>query len=318
MENREPDTDTQPKTELTKIKHIVCSGGGHNGFVYYGILKQLNKKGFWNFDDIETIYATSAGSIIGVFIALQFDWDVLDDYMIKRPWNTIYKMDIYSILDVFNKKGLFDIEVIRETFLPLFKAKDISVDMTMAEFYEFTKIELHIIITDINTFETVDISYKTHPDWKVIEAVYCSSAIPIIMSPHFKDSKMYYDGGLLMNYPIDYCLEDVTKKQDEIFAIKMNNIDNMEYIGEDKTLFDYLLFLFLKIFLKISKEKNCQKLKNEIRINSTSITFEKLYNCLYKMENRQTLIEDGIKIAEAFLDMQNGVASGDIANSIIP
>jgi predicted acylesterase/phospholipase RssA len=264
------------------------------------------------------MYATSAGSIILVIIALNFEWDIIDDYLIKRPWNTIYKMGVYSILDAFNKKGLFDIDVIKETFLPLFKAKDISIDMTMLEFYEFTKIELHIIITDMNNFESIDISYKTHPDWKVIEAVYCSSAIPIFMSPYFKDSKMYYDGGILMNYPIDFCLENKERELEEIISIKMNNIDNIDITEEDKTIFDYLLLLFLKILLKISKEKNCQKLKNEIRINSTSITFEKLYNCLYKMENRQTLIEDGIKNADAFLDMQNGVASGDIANSIIP
>jgi hypothetical protein len=32
-------------SESRKIKQIVCSGGGHNGFIYYGILRELNKKG---------------------------------------------------------------------------------------------------------------------------------------------------------------------------------------------------------------------------------------------------------------------------------
>ena len=81
----------------------------------------------------------------------------------------------------------------------------------------------------------------------------------------------------------------------------MNNTENMDFIEEDKLLFDYLLLLFLKIFLKITKERNCRKLKNEIIVNSKTITFEKLYNSLYKMENRIELIEEGIEIATRFL-----------------
>ena len=46
-----------------KIKHIVCSGGGATGFAFYGIIRETHKKGLWNFDDIETIYGTSVGSI---------------------------------------------------------------------------------------------------------------------------------------------------------------------------------------------------------------------------------------------------------------
>ena len=300
-ETQENNEDNEIKRK--KIKHIVCSGGGHNGLVYYGILKELNKKEFWNLADIDTIYATSAGSIVSVLLTMNFEWNVLDDYLIKRPWNTLFKMDMYSFLHVFDKKGLFDVHVIRETFLPLFKAKDISIDITMEEFNEWSKIELHFMITDVNSFETVDVSYKTHPKWSVVEAVYCSSAIPIVMSPYFKDSRMYYDGGILSNYPIDFCLEDETneKDPDEIITLKMINIDNTNFIEEDKTLIDYLFLLFLKIFLKLVKEKNNKKMKNEILVDSSSITFEKLYNCISKSEERQTLIENGIKIANKFL-----------------
>jgi hypothetical protein len=290
-------------TDKKKIKHIVCAGGGHNGFNYYGVLKELNIKKFWNIDDIQTIHATSIGSIISIMVALRFEWDVLDDYLVKRPWNTVYKMNMYSLINAFDKKGIFDINVIKETFLPLFKAKDISIDITMAEFYELTKIEIHHFTTNMNTFETIDISYKTHPDWKVVESAYCSSALPILMSPYFKDSNVYYDGGILSNYPIDYCLNKQCGEihPDEILAIKMNNLDNLEFIEEEKTLIDFLILLFLKMFLRLTKEKNNIKLKNEIIIHTNKITFDDLFYCLSSQEERKKRIDKGIQIANDFL-----------------
>ena len=71
-------------------------------------------------------------------------------------------------------------KTIEEIFVPLFSGKDISIDITLQDFYDITKKEIHIFTTDVMRFEVVDISYKTHPDWKLIDAVYASSSIPII------------------------------------------------------------------------------------------------------------------------------------------
>ena len=38
------------------IKHLVFSGGGPIGLISYGAAKQLNKKKFWEIENIETIY----------------------------------------------------------------------------------------------------------------------------------------------------------------------------------------------------------------------------------------------------------------------
>ena len=57
------------------------------------------------------------------------------------------------------------------------------------EFYEINKIDLHIFSTELNKFETVDFSHKTHPDWRIIDVIYCSSALPIVFSPYMKEDK---------------------------------------------------------------------------------------------------------------------------------
>ena len=52
------------------IKHLSLCGGGIIGLVMYGTLKRLNKLKFWELKNIESIYACSVGTIIGLMIIL--------------------------------------------------------------------------------------------------------------------------------------------------------------------------------------------------------------------------------------------------------
>ena len=58
------------ENELPIIKHIVLSGGGQSIFTFYGVIKESNERGLWNISNIESIYGTSAGAILSLFIVL--------------------------------------------------------------------------------------------------------------------------------------------------------------------------------------------------------------------------------------------------------
>jgi predicted acylesterase/phospholipase RssA len=125
------------------IKNLVISGGGPIMVQILGAIQRLEEKNFLNMKNIETIYGTSAGAIVGLLICLKFDWETINDYVIKRPWQDVFAIKVQNIFDAYTKKGLFDIKTIEKCFKPLFDAKDISMDINMADFYELTKIELH-------------------------------------------------------------------------------------------------------------------------------------------------------------------------------
>jgi hypothetical protein len=114
-----------------------------------------------------------------------FTWDEIDAYLIKRPWHQVFTFDIKTMLNSIYACGFFNVKVMEQLFSPLFSAIDISLNITMQEFYEKTGIDIHIYVTkmenisSICSFELLDISYKTHPEWRLIDAVYCSSALPI-------------------------------------------------------------------------------------------------------------------------------------------
>lgn len=175
------------KTNIIKqvlIRRLVLSGGGIWGFSCYGALRESAKANFWNIDNIVSIHATSVGSMLAVMMALKYDWDVLNDFLIKRPWHQIFKFDLYSIISSVEKRGIFDKKCIDDMFEPLFSGKDIPIDVNMKDFYDKTGVELHFFSVQMNNnFCKVDFSHTTHPEWRLLDVVYCSCCLPILFSP---------------------------------------------------------------------------------------------------------------------------------------
>ena len=288
--------DYSPSVLEKKIKHIVISGGGIAGFSFYGALRETEKNGLWNINDIQTMYGTSIGAIFTTIIALKYDWDILDDFLIKRPWHNVYQFDINKLFLTFQTKGIFNRDVIKETFLPLFKGKDISIDITLKEFYEITKIEMHYFSTNINRFLPVDFSYKTHPDWKVIDAIYCSCALPVLLQPFIKDDGCYSDGGFFSNYPIDECIKNGADS-DEILGITRCSVVNLDSLNitEHSSLLDYIMNIFFKVTESIfNNRKKITKIKYEIDVNAAPMSIYHIFFATSNIEERIRLIQVGV------------------------
>ena len=123
---------------LMTIKHLVISGGGPIMLQILSAIQELERKEYLNMKNIESIYGTSAGAIVAVMISLKFDWDTINDYIIKRPWHDVFPIKVQNIFDAYTKKGIFDIKNVEKCFKPLFDAKDIPLDISMKDFFNLT------------------------------------------------------------------------------------------------------------------------------------------------------------------------------------
>ena len=104
------------------IKHLVIGGGGPGGIINYGIMKQAYKDNIWKYENIKSIYSSSMGSIMGLMILLNLDWEWIDDYIIKRPWNDLINISSHDYLNLLKDKGLISQNVISEVLNPLLKS----------------------------------------------------------------------------------------------------------------------------------------------------------------------------------------------------
>lgn len=286
------------------IKHLVISGGGPILIQILGAIQHLEKNNIVKMNELESIYGTSAGAIIGILICLKFDWETINDYIIKRPWHDVFPIKVQNIFDAYTKKGIFDIKTIEKCFKPLLDAKDISMDINLEDFYKITKIELHVFSFEINEYKIQDISHITHPKLTLMMAVQMTCAIPILITPVCFDNKCYIDGGMACNYPLNYCIES-GKLPDEILAFKNKYKDEKTKILSDSTMIDFLLGFIFKAVFSINTDHTQSKIKNEVLCDVTYLTIEILKNALSNIDVRRDLFNQGTETADRFLSLLN-------------
>jgi len=287
------------------IKHLVISGGGISVFKLIGCFDTLLKKKYFTISQLESIYGTSAGAIIGTVLALGYDWDIVVEYFIKRPWKDVMNINVQTILDAYGKRGLFDKKLLEIIFKPLFDAKDISLQVTMKEFYEYSKIEMHFFSLELNRYRIVDISHTTHPDLSLITALQMTSCMPVLFAPVIEDENCYVDAGCIANYPLDFCIERC-KDTDAILGFKNvydNDTDNKKNDTVlDSTMFEYLINLMYKIVSNASTECKQTKIKHEVLLQRIEPnTLSTVQKAILEESERLLLFQDGKESANEFL-----------------
>lgn len=286
-----------------KIKHLVIAGGGVSGLSAYGVLRESHRAGFWDINNIETIYGTSIGAILSVFLCLKYSWEDLDDYILKRPWQNVFKFEVHSAFRAYENRGIFDKKIIEELLLPLLKGNDMDQHSTLRDLYEKTNVTIHVNSTELNSYKIVDISHMTHPEWTVIDAVYCSACLPILFSPHLKDDECYIDGGTIMNYPLGLCI-DAGNDPDTIFGITLARVDqSTNRVTTNSNLLDHMTVLLSKIYeyacyTRLTKHV----IKYEIQLENNMISIYDIMNAASSYEQRLIFITKGVELWKTYSD----------------
>jgi predicted acylesterase/phospholipase RssA len=284
-------TETEPA-----IKHIVISSGGPAGHMMYSILKTLNLNGVWNISDIKTIYGSSIGSFAAILIALKYEWEVMDDYLIKRPWEKIFfsssssssagsgehtneatssgssstgplsdaKNKLDYIYKLYRNHGLYGLKEFGEMLRPALKGKDFGMDVTFQEFYERTGIELHFTVTELNKFQSIDFSHKTHPKQGLVEACYMSCCYPFGFTPIYRDGCCYIDGGIINDYPVNECIRDQKCDLREILGVKMLWERKPANLTEKSSVVQFISTFFNQIKGNLFENRPTKPVPNEV------------------------------------------------------
>src|ERR1700741_305047 len=171
---------------------LVLSGGGARGFAHIGVVKALQEKNI----SFDMISGTSAGSMIGVFLADGFSPDEIIE---------IFKE--YELLGILNflswKPGLLSFD----------KLKKLLQNNLRNRTFEKLRMPFFVAATDYRNGEQ-----KVFDSGDLIEPILAASSIPMLFNPVYINKIPYVDGGISSNLPI----EPLEVKVERLIGVHVN------------------------------------------------------------------------------------------------
>ena len=184
-----------------KYETLCISGGGRSGISFVSTLHHLEKNNIVFCNEFKKYIGCSIGAFISFLLTFMNIKQIMYifanfkiDKLAKKP----------NTLELFENFGLDNggnwIIGLQTIILEKFGLKDINYKTL----YEKTNKELGIVATNFNKMEEVYFSYKTTPDFSVIESIRMSIGYPILFTPFKYNNNLYIDGGVVNPAPINY------------------------------------------------------------------------------------------------------------------
>lgn len=237
----------QSKSYNKKI--LVISGGGLKGLAGLGSLKCLLD------NNITLLFDTLAGSSVGAVICFLYNIG----YEPQDIYEVLEQIDFTKLIKYIEPEnllldpcfGISSPEPIMYSIYKFMKNKNINKNITFSQLYTMTKINLIITGTCLNNITIKYFSHSTTPDMQILKALRISISIPFIFRPYQWDGKLWVDGGVINNFPIDL----FNDKLDDVIGIYMDDI--YDVIDEIDEIQDY----FIRVFKCVVRGLNYNKIE---------------------------------------------------------
>lgn len=243
---------------------LVISGGGLKGFSALGALTRLKELEI--IDSPEIYCGTSAGACIVLLLLIGYLPRDIYEILSELDMSQMVVSNIDNILDEVNI-GLNLCDPIIYVIGHLIKKKGYSVKINFEELYNKTKKKLIITGVCLNDSSLHYFSHETTPNMSILKAITISISIPIIFKPCVYENKLWVDGGVMNNYPI------------EIFNSKLNDVIGI-YMGEEynnnehfEDIQSYIYQVLKCIFRGMNYNKIEMYKENTIHIKAKNYSF---------------------------------------------
>ena len=272
---------------------LALAGGGMRGIAHAGFLKALEENGI----QIDCVGGTSSGSHIAFLISIGFTSEEIYDLFNREAMNLIGKNSNSIVLNsiFFNKKlkldGLRSGKSIEDIYNRIACERGIKY---------IKDIETPLVITATNIVDEKEYIFTSKPpddtekyitDIEIGKAIRASSSFSVVFDPCKYKDKIFLDGGILDNVPVD----EVRKiGADKVIAVKFNS----DRINECSNIMDIAMKTVDMMGNKIS-ELNLKNSDLVVTIDTDGTGLldvenaEYCFNSGYRagMENMQKILE---------------------------
>lgn len=244
-------------------ENLAFEGGGVKGVVYLGCIKALEELD--KIKDIKRVIGTSVGSLCGLLLVSGCTNNEMDIYMTKliESLSSSSENFISKTNNLFNKFGFNDVNNVRDNIDILLNLKFQNEKITLKELYDKTQIEFTIVATNLTDNCVEYFNHITYPDVHVSDAICASIAVPFYFTSVKINNKIYVDGGVCDNFPIDYYDADNGLHNDKTLGFHI--ISNSKS-GEINNIIEFIKHIELTQ-LNNNIVQSIEKIKNRNIIN---------------------------------------------------
>ena len=231
---------------------LTLSGGGMRGIAHIAVLKALEE---YNLKP-DIISGTSAGSIIAAF----YSFGKSPDEMMEIVKQTTFFSRSFLRL---SKNGIFSSNFILKLFTDYFPEDD----------FKILKIPIYVATTEL-THGIVDF----FSEGNLFLPLLASSSVPFVLPPVKIGDKIYVDGGVLDNLPI----EPIIDKCDFLIASHVNSI-SYDSLGKMSLLKEFDRILHLAIAKSVyAKVNSCNIFLDPPKMTKFSLFNKKSLDIMFK------------------------------------
>jgi predicted acylesterase/phospholipase RssA len=211
------------------FRSLALGGGGTRGGLHVGALQAIEEiQGTLKFP--EGIYGCSVGSIMATAVAFG-----LSSSQIKEMFTTYFDLEkilpplrLSSVTGFTQTKGLFTMDILEETVIKAFESQKIDI---REKRIEDTPQKLYIVASNITTKRPTFLTGKV----PVLEAIKCSSCLPLVFAPRILYNQVYLDGGLYVDsmasvVPKDCLVVHISEESEHIYPNTIQTIPISNFV----------------------------------------------------------------------------------------
>lgn len=267
-----------------KIRELCFAGAANRGIAYLGVLKYMEENDLLK---LERFVGVSIGSFVGICFILGYSAEDLIKMVIDKQLLEFQDISIHSF---FNNSSILEGEKYRKWIWETIEKK-IDPMITMLELYRITSIDLYIGSVCINNSKGNYMEYfnhVSHSDIPLYYAIIASMSIPFVFPPVVINDKMYIDGGVINNFPMDLL------KGENAWGFYISSKDIIPRVGD--------VSYFTKMY-QIFTSGNMKR-KNDSRVNVVCIDARDymIIDFNLSIDNKITLFERGYNSIKKYVE----------------
>jgi NTE family protein len=227
------------------IKNIVFSGGALKGLCYVGIIQYLEEIAIIN--KIHNVLGVSIGSVFAMMLCLKMTSRQMGNIISLLSNDDLKDIKSENIFTFFQNYGIDSGIKIEKFAKACVKVKLGDEEATFNNLHNWNPDKTLIVMaSEVTTGEREYFSYQHTPNFPIWKAIRASCSLPMYFHPVKHEDKIYIDGGVICNYPIDYFKNDIESSIGVVF--KDINLSKKHDVSNFQSYFERIFNIFSQSF----------------------------------------------------------------------